>query len=63
MPLPTAPTAAEFPNPDELEEARGWWQMRVGRILALQEKATAASSGSPAKSENASPALGSLHIE
>ena len=36
MALPPAPKRASFGSPEEFEEATGFWQNRVGRILGMR---------------------------
>lgn len=39
MALPQAPTRDSFSSQQEFEEAMGFWQSRVGRILGMAETA------------------------
>jgi hypothetical protein len=43
--LPQAPTSADFPDRECIEEALGFWQSRVGRIKAIAARASVAQRG------------------
>ena len=48
--LPKAPERRNFPDDDSFEEARGYWQSHVGRILGLvrrQDQLEAAKKAKP----------------
>ena len=50
MDLPPPPELKDFPDQESFQEARGFWQARVGRIKGLAASPTAVSAASPVTS-------------